>query len=205
MIRHIKKKILWKLHERRWYQKNRHNFCAIQFPFDMEKVEIGKYTYGMINAHIYQNPHEYLKIGSFCSISENVHFVFGEHNYKRFSTYAFNHFLLGQQEIDNCKGPIIVEDDVWIGMNVTILSGVTIHQGAVIGAGSVVTHDVPPYAIFCGNRIVKYRFSQDVIDKLSKINYNQLTLDKIKKYHMYLYQDISEDFFESELYKSIIH
>lgn len=48
------------------------------------------------------------------------------------------------------KGPVIIEDDVWIGQNVCILSGVTIGKGAVIGANSVVTHDIPPYTVAVG-------------------------------------------------------
>lgn len=57
------------------------------------------------------------------------------------------------------KLPIIIEDDVWIGANATILKGIKIGKGAVIGAGSVVTKDVPEYAIAVGNpaRVVKYR------------------------------------------------
>lgn len=57
------------------------------------------------------------------------------------------------------KGPIIVEEDVWIGVGATVLSGVTIGRGAVIGAGSVVTRDIPPNAIAAGlpARVVKYR------------------------------------------------
>ena len=57
------------------------------------------------------------------------------------------------------KKPISIGNDVWIGANVTILKGVTINDGVVIGAGSVVTKDIPPYAIVVGNpaKIVKYR------------------------------------------------
>lgn len=60
------------------------------------------------------------------------------------------------------KGQVIIQNDCWIGDNVTILAGVTIHSGAVVGAGSVVTRDVPAYAIVAGNpaRIIKYRFEE---------------------------------------------
>lgn len=63
-----------------------------------------------------------------------------------------------------------MQDDVWIGRNVTILSGVTIGQGAVIVAGAVVTKDVPPYVIVGGvpARVIKYRFSQKIIDRFLK-------------------------------------
>ncbi|WP_281040324.1 MULTISPECIES: CatB-related O-acetyltransferase [unclassified Mesorhizobium] len=66
------------------------------------------------------------------------------------------------------RGPIVVGHDVWIGARAIIMSGVTIGNGAVIGAGSVVTKDVPPYAIVAGSpaRIIRYRFSPDVVDRI---------------------------------------
>lgn len=66
------------------------------------------------------------------------------------------------------KGDIVVKDDVWIGYGSIILSGVHIGQGAVIAAGSVVSHDVPPYAIVGGvpARLIKYRFSEEMTKKL---------------------------------------
>ena len=81
-----------------------------------------------------------------------------------------------------CKGDIIVENDVWIGAKSTIMSGVKIHNGAVVGANSTVTKDVPPYAIVVGNpaKIVKYRFSEYEIDSLLKIAWWDWTEDRIK-------------------------
>lgn len=64
-----------------------------------------------------------------------------------------------KQHWDKTRTGIIIEDDVWIGANSVILPGVTIKKGAVVGAGSVVTKDVPSYAVVCGNpaRVIKYR------------------------------------------------
>ena len=64
---------------------------------------------------------------------------------------------------------MIIGDDVWIGMDATILSGVTIGQGAVIAAGSVVVKDIPPYAIVGGNpaKVIKYRFDEKTINSLT--------------------------------------
>lgn len=69
------------------------------------------------------------------------------------------------------KGQILIQNDCWIGHGVKILSGVTIHNGAIVGAGSVVTKDVPPYAIAAGNpaKVVAYRFDEKTIDALQKI------------------------------------
>jgi galactoside O-acetyltransferase len=67
-------------------------------------------------------------------------------------------FIAHKDWSDVKTAPITIEDDVWIGMNCIILKGVTIGQGAIIGAGSVVTHDVPAWSVVAGNpaRVVKY-------------------------------------------------
>ena len=66
---------------------------------------------------------------------------------------------------------VVIEKGAWIGCNVTILKGVTIGTGAVIGAGSLVTKSIPPYAIAVGSpaRVVKCRFTEDEIEKHEKI------------------------------------
>jgi len=71
------------------------------------------------------------------------------------------------------KGPIKVGNDVWIGDNCDILSGVTIGDGAIIGLGAIVSKDIPPYAIAVGSPIVvkKYRFSPEIIEKLLRIKW----------------------------------
>lgn len=203
MFRYIKERLEWRVWRKKWRKKNSHNFCEIQSKFNIDNVHIGRGTYGMINAHIYNNAKEQLYIGSFCSIAENVHFVFSEHDYRRFCTYPFDRFILNVKEKNPTKGAIVLEDDVWIGMNCTILSGVTIHRGAVIGAGTVVTQDVPPYAIYAGGRIIKYRFSEDVISKLTKIDYKRLTDDIIEQYREELYTSVDDAFFETEFYKIV--
>ena len=195
----------WDVFYKKWRKMNEHNFSDVQTQFDTSRVHIGKHTYGMINPHLYENIDTQLIIGSFCSISENVHFVFSEHYYKRFSTYPFSAFIhTGEKEIPKTKGDIVVEDDVWIGMNCTILSGVTIHQGAVVGAGSVITKDVPPYAIFAGNKVVKYRFDQSIIDQLLKIDFSKLSDDMVKEYIGILEDEDVNVFLLSDIYQKLI-
>ena len=79
------------------------------------------------------------------------------------------------------KGQILIGNDVWIGDGVTILGGVRIGDGAVVAAEAVVTKDVPPYAIVAGNpaRVIKYRFPQDVIEKLERIAWWNWSSEKL--------------------------
>lgn len=92
------------------------------------------------------------------------------------------------------KGSIVIKDDVWVGANSLILSGVTIGQGAVVAAGSVVTKDVPPYAIVGGNpaKIIRYRFEEKIIKKLLKIDYSKINPDKIIPNIKYWYEQVTE-------------
>lgn len=100
-----------------------------------------------------------------------------------------------------CKGDIVVENDVWIGAKSTIMSGIKIHNGSVIGAGSVVTKDVPPYAIVAGNpaKIVKHRFSEKIIESLLKISWWDWSEDRIKTEAMNLWSDNINQFIERHL------
>lgn len=203
MISYIVNKLRFRKHYKEWKTKNVHNHTEIQDFVPIDQVEIGRETYGMINVRFYDNKENCLRIGSFCSISENVYFVFGEHNYKRFSTFPFKHVILNEPEKEPSKGDITIQDDVWIGFNCTILSGVTIHQGAVIGAGSIVTKDVPPYAIYAGGKILGYRFSSDIIEELVKIDYTKVTKEFILKNKRTIYEQNITDFIKSNEYQTI--
>lgn len=178
--------------------------------FDLDKVEIGKFSYGDLNVMMWANPNQKLVIGTCVSIAKNVLFILGgNHHYDTVSTYPFSVEVLGGKEDYNdptqtelTNGPIIVRDDVWIGTNATIMSGVTINQGAVVAACSVVTKDVPPYSIVGGNpaKIIKYRFSSDIIrELLSRADFSRMTIDKMKKYKSLLYAPLSEENLEEIL------
>ena len=90
------------------------------------------------------------------------------------------------------RGDITVDDDVWIGFYATIMSGVHIGQGAVVAAGAVVTKDVPPYAIVGGvpAKIIKYRFSPEVIEQLLKMDYSKLTDNMIREKNNDIYNSL---------------
>lgn len=131
-----------------------------------------------------------LKIGKFCSIACGAKFLFtsGNHTLRSLSTYTFPIFYeewgLDTKNIrdawDN-KGDIVVGNDVWIGYEAVILSGVTIGDGAIIGSRAVVTKDVPPYTIVGGvpARAIRKRFDEDTIAKLKALQWWNWDEEKI--------------------------
>jgi acetyltransferase-like isoleucine patch superfamily enzyme len=124
-----------------------------------------------------------ITIGKFCSIARYVSVQESNHDIKKLSSYHFtSNIFKGNVSSDLIsKGPIHIGNDVWIGAHSIVLSGVTIGNGAVIGAGSLVTADVPPYAIMGGNpaRVIRYRFSQEIIQRVEQLNWWDWSLDKI--------------------------
>ncbi len=101
----------------------------------------------------------------------------------------------------SCKGDIIIENDVWIGAKATVMSGVTIHNGAVVAAGSVVTKDVPPYAIVAGNpaKVVKYRFTEEQIKKLLQISWWNWGEARIRECALDMWSDKIDEFINKNL------
>lgn len=165
--------------EQLWRTQNPHNTTTVQnYQFPIEKVTVGNYTYGPLIIRSWDGPDEGLTIGNFCSIADGVTFLMGgEHDYSRFLSFPYDAFFVSFQADVNAKGPIVLEDDVWIGANAIIVSGVTIGQGAVITAGSIVTKDAPPYAIVGGNpaKVLKYRFDPVTIEILLSLDFSKLT------------------------------
>lgn len=176
------------------YRKlNKNNYTTIKKAIDISKIHIGNFTYGNIDVIQHSGKNSQLYIGNFCSIANNViFFLGGEHYYKYLSTYPFKKKFLNIGE-SQTKGDIVIKDDVWIGYGSIILSGVTIGQGAIIGAGSVVTKDVPPYAIYAGNGIKKYRFSSNIIKKLLEIDFSKINKKFIKENIDKLYNELTEE------------
>ena len=133
-----------------------------------------------------------IKIGNYCSIGPKVIFMGGgEHNYKRISTYPFQSKVYKQKTNNPVNHSIIIEDDVWIGYDALIMPGVTIGKGSVIGARAIVTKDVPPYSIYVGNKVIKKRFSEDIINKLSIIDFSKVEHTSFDTYINYCQTEIT--------------
>lgn len=139
-------------------------------------VRIGNHTYGAPTIRWWGESAN-LSIGKFCSIADDVEiFLGGNHRTDWASTYPFPVFRQWREARHitghpHTKGDVTIGNDVWLGAGCVILSGVTIGDGAVVGCRSVVTRDVPDYAIVAGNpaTIVRMRFKPDQIQALEEI------------------------------------
>jgi acetyltransferase-like isoleucine patch superfamily enzyme len=150
-------------------------------------IEVGLYSYGCFDRWRMTGP---LRIGRYCSIANTVRSVPGNHSMSSLTTHpGLYERAFGIVEEDVVwPEPQVIEDDVWIGHNVVILPTCRrIGRGAVIGAGSIVTRDVEPYAVMAGNpaRKLRYRFDPEMISaieasrwwELDWAEFRQLVLD----------------------------
>ena len=132
-----------------------------------------------------------IEIGKKCSIAKNCTFTLSNHLVDTFSSCVCPDRNLFSHKQGNhssySKGDIIIKNDVWIGAHCIILDGLTIGNGAVIAAGSVVTKDVPAYAIVGGNpaKIIRYRFSREIIDEIEKTAFWDMDLKEINKFDIH--------------------
>jgi acetyltransferase-like isoleucine patch superfamily enzyme len=149
-----------------------------------------RYTYGLKNIRVRDwKQGTDVKIGSFCSIADNIQiFIGGDHRTDWVTTYPFGHihndiFPWHGEGHPTTKGNVVIGHDVWIGANATILSGVTIGDGAVVSANSVVVKDVPAYGIVGGNpaKLLKMRFTEDQIERLLNNPWWDLPENRINK------------------------
>jgi len=147
-------------------------------------VHIGEFTYGSPDILIWTAKY-HVYIGKFTSIASATKIIVdGNHNIDWISSYPFGYLIQGipkHPDHPTGKGDIVIGNDVWIGYQTIILPGVSIGDGAVIGAGSVVSKKVDDYEIVAGNpaRHIRYRFSKENISALKKIQWWNWPIEKI--------------------------
>lgn len=180
------------------------NQCYIKNVIKASNIIVGDYTY-------YEDPIDSTKfeekcvlfnwqefgdkliIGNFCAIANGVQFLMGSANHRMSSvtTYPFSAFggiweNIVPPHLSQLpkKGDIIIGNDVWIGRESMIMPGVNVGNGAIIGARSLVTKDVPPYAIVGGNpaKILKMRFDEELVSLLEKLQWWNFDENKLIKW-----------------------
>ncbi len=156
-------------------------------------VEAGTYLQAsLIGRHTYINKYCLIdkntqSIGRFCSIAYNVKIGLGSHPSDWVSSHPFAYdvkygFVNKEKKFNDTSNETIIGNDVWIGANATILAGVRVGDGAIIGANSLVTKDVEPYSIVVGTpaKHQRYRFDQEIISGLQKLQWWNWEDKKIK-------------------------
>ena len=167
-------------------------------------IQVGDYTFYNDFVHdptqfetnnvLYHYPvnKDRLLIGKFCSIACGAKFLFtsANHAQKSLSTYPFPIFFeewgLPKEQVTSAwdnKGDIVIGNDVWIGYEAVILSGVHIGDGAVIGARAVVTKDVAPYTVVGGvpAKKIKLRFDEETVRRLLALRWWDWPAEKIQR------------------------
>ncbi|NUJ98146.1 CatB-related O-acetyltransferase [Candidatus Gracilibacteria bacterium] len=142
--------------------------------------KIGEYSYiNGPNTFLFSLNNYKIEIGRYCCVAMNTNMItYNDHLSNKLTNYPFIDY-----KEQHHGGDIIIGNDVWIGMNCIILPGIKIGNGAVIGAGTIVTKDVPDYAIYAGNpgKVIKYRFDENTINNLLKLERWNWDIEKVKK------------------------
>lgn len=157
-------------------------------------IIVGDFTYFSdvdFESHVTHNYDFYgdkLIIGKFCQIAAGVSFIMNgaNHQMNAVSTYPFYIFQGWDEEVPKLsdlplKGDTVVGNDVWIGQNTTILPGVHIGDGAIIGMNSVVGNDVEPYTIVAGNpaKLIRRRFDEELTELLLRLKWWDKSIEEI--------------------------
>lgn len=143
---------------------------------ELGKLELGDYSYANKNAKVkcWAKPCV-IKTGKYCSIASCKFVYDGNHSTKFATTFPFKELKYSLSAPLNTiiKSPTVIGNDVWISDDVTIYSGCNIGNGAIIAGQSVVTKNVPPYAIVGGNpaKIIRYRFSPETISRFQAVKW----------------------------------
>jgi virginiamycin A acetyltransferase len=172
--------------------------CFLKPLIQNPQIEVGDYTYyddfeTVKNfeknvKYLFDFTGDKLQIGKFCMIASGVEFIMNGANHLVEGISSFPFAIFGGDWADAMagktypnRGNIVIGNDVWLGYQSTILSGVTIGHGAIVGAKSVVTADVPPYAIVAGNpaRVIRMRHDEATIHRLLNLAWWDWDLEKL--------------------------
>ncbi len=178
------KRANWKVIISEVYNCNIGIYVELKQTHHIFNSNVGNYTYIARNSNIYNTT-----IGKFCSIGANFISGNGIHTIKGISTAPMFYSSIKRNGITMCENnkieeflPVTIGNDVFIGDNVIVLSGINIGHGAVIGAGTVVTKDIPPYAVAVGTpaKVIKFRFNPNQIESLLSIKWWDFPEQKLK-------------------------
>lgn len=186
--------------------------CFLKNIITNPNIRVGDFTYydDFEDVHNFERNVRYhfdfigdkLTIGKFCAIASGVEFILngGNHLVDAISSYPFSIFGHGWEKAMEGrtfpnKGDIVVGNDVWLGYRSVILAGVTIGDGAIVGAYSVVTKDVPPYTIVAGNpaKEIRRRFSDPEIAHLLQLRWWDWPIEKITEHVHWLTRNVVLD------------
>ena len=177
-----------------WYRT-----CFLKNIITNPQIIVGDYTYYDDAEDVYNFEKNVLYlfdfigdrliIGKFCQIASGTRFIMNgaNHAMNGISTYPFEVFGKGWGNApsnDLNKGDTVIGNDVWIGNSATIMPGVKIGHGAIIGTNTLVTKDVAPYTIVGGNpgKLIRNRFDQQTIDFLLELSWWDWPIEKITKH-----------------------
>ena len=172
------------------------NITYIKPTITNPNIIVGDFTYfadSDFQAHVthhYDFNEDKLIIGKFCQIASGVEFVMNgaNHQMNAITTYPF--YIFGSwnqttppQSQMPLKGDTVIGNDVWIGQNVTILPGVHVGDGVIIGLNSTVSRNLEPYGIYAGNpaKLIRKRFDDELIDLLLRFKWWEKSIDEINK------------------------
>lgn len=144
-----------------------------------------------------------LYIGNYVCIGAEAIILMGGNNTHRTDWFSLYPFVETIVESYKKRGDTKIDDGAWLGIRSIIMPGVHIGEGAIVAAGSIVTKDIPPYAIVGGNpaKIIKYRFSEEVVQKLLALHIYDLTDEEFEKIRPYLCSNEIEPLIKA--YKSL--
>lgn len=172
------------------------------------RIEVGDFSYyhnfeilpdyaAYMAPYLFPVSPERLVIGKFCQFAHGVRFITSSanHDMSGFSTYPFPTFMMTSEtsmdevlelfNVPGRKGDTVIGNDVWMGMDTLVMPGVTIGDGVICAARSVIARDVPPYTIVAGNpaRPVRRRFDEATIAALAEIRWWDWPADIVEANH----------------------